>query len=87
MKILGKYTFKNKKEIRLVFHNTKSQKKLGLPDCDNYTLEFWNKDKVTSMGLRPDEIAIIISILGAGLFKSVEGYDLKLLKGYNGLNI
>ncbi len=84
MKTLSSYKFKNNKEIRVDFLNRRDQKKMGVPECDNHMLVFEKSDEATRIGLRPDEMIILINLLSEALFKSVSAYELSILKGYNG---
>ncbi len=86
MKTLSEYKFKNNKSIRVVYRNSKETKKAGLPDCDAFSLEFIINGKRTGFGIRPDEMVIIINLLSEGLYKGIDGYNIGILRGYNGFS-
>lgn len=86
MKILSEYKFHNKKAIRLVYRTKKETKEIGLPICDAFVLEFDAGGEKTAVGLRPDEMVIIIRVLSDALFKGIENYDIGVLRGYNGFS-
>lgn len=84
MKKLASYKFKNDKEISVEFYTHKETKKKFKNKVDTFGLVFRNGKNRTVMGLRPDEITIIISLLGYALHNGVKTYDMEALKGYNG---
>jgi hypothetical protein len=84
MKLLCQYKFKNKKAIKVYFLTEKEAVKNELNNVDNFMLVFETPGKKHKVGLRPDEITQIITLLGYSLFVGVDGYMLKPLKGYNG---
>jgi hypothetical protein len=86
MRVLSAYRFKNSKEIR-VEHVTKSEaRKHGVPECDSLALVFDMEFGIERLFIRPDEAVIIINLLSDALYKSVKGYDVGLLRGYNGFD-
>lgn len=84
MKKLCEYKFKNDKSISVEFYTEKEVKKKFRNKVDAFGLVFQNGDNRTVMGLRPDEISIIIALLGYALHNGIKTYDMEALKGYNG---
>lgn len=80
MKILAEHKYKNDKAIRVLYLNSTDQRKLGVPKCDTLALCFEMDDHETRYYIRPDEAVLIIRLLSEGVFKSVRGYEVGLLR-------
>lgn len=84
MRILSEYKFNNNKAMQVVLFTKREAKRKGMPDCDRLAIKLIYPDDTTLVGIRPDEILILISLLGEGMFKAIEAFRIGHLKGYNG---
>src|ERR1035437_1519886 len=74
--VLAEHLFsKNKKILRVVFAKN-PKKDWGLPDCDHLIIDF-NGYKI---GVRPDEVLILIKLLSQALYNTVKTYNIGIKK-------
>jgi hypothetical protein len=81
MKIIAEHKYDNRKALRVRYLNSSDQKRLGVPDCDTLALCFDDGENESRWYLRPDEAVMLINLLSRGVFNSVAGYDIGLLRG------
>ena len=84
MKVLCEYKFINNKKIRVELIGATEIKKRGLNAPDHFVLVFKEGRERTEIGLRPDEMVQLITLLSYALYVGIDGYRVKCLKGYNG---
>lgn len=80
MKVLAEHKYQNDKAIRVLYLNTSDQKRLEVPECDTLALCFDLDGEETRFYLRPDEVVMVINLLSRGLFNSVKGYEIGLVR-------
>lgn len=81
MKVLAEHRYQNNKALRVLYLTTSDQKSLGVPECDTLAICFDDGEKETRWYIRPDEAVMLINLLSRGIFNSVSGYEIGLLRG------
>ena len=68
MKTLSTCTFKNDKQISVLLLTEKEIAKRGFPKKDCFVLRFRHGEENLDIGMRPDEILMLIALLSKGLW-------------------